>query len=196
MNPFIHFKKFLYENIKEEFISDLYNKWNASNRYYHNIDHLTDIIKNIEKDSFFEFLNIYEKRALLLAAFFHDAIYEPRKIDNEDSSIKYFKLAYKHQDDTKTINVVSDLIEITKYRKKPTEKLQKIFWDADNIGFVRGYDNLLKNESLIRKEFLYLPIIEYKEKRIKFLETCIGLFNKKVDKDINKLINFIKIKLN
>ena len=192
INPFKQFSVFLSKNIKEEFIPDMFKRWNESNRAYHNIDHLIDIIKTIEKNPSFNFLSIYEKNALLLAAFFHDVIYDPKRKDNEDESIRYFKAAYQHDNDPKTIKVVCDLIEVTKHRRRPLSTLQRIFWDADNDGFNRGYDNLLKNEVLIRKEFSHVSSKEYREGRLKFLESCLGLFNQQVDKDLKKLMEFVK----
>jgi len=192
MDPFKQFYSFLKENVIEEAILDLSKRWNELHRAYHNINHLTQIIQDIEKDSGFRWLSIYEKNALLLAAFFHDVIYDPKKKNNEDESIRYFKAVYKHRDDPKTIQVVCDLIEVTKRRRRPLSKLERIFWDADNAGFKKGYAHLLKNEKLIRKEFSHVSLTEYKEGRIKFLKSCIGLFNSKVDKDLNKLIEFVE----
>ncbi len=192
-NIFQEFEQILKLYIKDDFIKELPRKWNESHRFYHNENHLIEIINNIEKNPDFKYLNVYEKHALLLAAFFHDVIYDPKRNDNEDKSIEFFKASFKN-DDPKMINTVCYLIETTKYRKKPLEKLANIFWKADNQKFMKGYDELIKNEQLIRKEYNHLSPKEYKEKRIKFLESCKGLFNYNVDKDLDKLIKYINEK--
>lgn len=189
-NPFKKFKKILKDNISEKALFELPFKWSEKHRFYHNTNHLVQILRDIESDNRFRFLNVYEKLALLLAAFFHDAIYDPKRKDNEDLSIKYFITSYKGKD-VKMLDTVCDLIEVTKYRKVPINKLQRIFWDADNAGFKKGYNQLLKTEKLLEKEYSFVTKKEYKEQRIKFLESSIGLFGISTDKDIKKLIEYI-----
>ena len=96
------------------------------------------------------------------------------------------------QRNKKMLHVVCSLIEVTKYRKRPFGKLEKIFWDADNAVFKKGYDILLKNELLIAKEYSYVPKKEYKEGRLKFLVSCKGLFGSTADKDLDKLIAYVE----
>lgn len=192
MNPFNK----IFNNILRIYVSEkcvsfyLPNLWADKRRFYHSTNHLIQILQDIEKDNSFKFLNAYEKEALLLAAFFHDAIYDPKKKDNEDDSIRFFKSFYISKD-AKMQHVVCNLIETTKHRKRPLGKLERIFWDADNAKFKEGYDALLEYEKLIQKEYSFLSKKEYKEKRIKFLESNLGLFNASVDKDIKKLIEYI-----
>ena len=171
MNPFNAFSGILKMYINEKVIKELPHKWSEKSRVYHNTNHLIQIILDIEKSIWFKELNVYEKQALLLASFFHDAIYDPKKKDNEEQSIKYFAASFKEKEkDPKMLNIVCGLIETTKHRKRPINKLQKIFWDADNAKFKKGYNELLKYEKEIQKENSFLTKTEYKEKRIKFLE--------------------------
>ena len=192
MNPFKTFEKQLKTFVSEKSINFyLPNLWADKHRFYHNINHLIQILQDIEKNIWFKDLTLYEKDALLLAAFMHDAIYDPTKKDNEDESIRFFKSSYISKD-MKMQHIVCDLIEVTKYRTRPIGKLQKIFWDADNAGFKKGYKEILKNEILIRKEFSFVSKKEYKESRIEFLKSCIGLFGTSADKDLNKLLKYIE----
>ena len=192
MNPFKAFEKQIKPFITERVFKELQYFWTQKTRFYHNINHLIQILQDIEKNIWFKELYPFEKRVLLLAAFFHDAIYDPKKKNNEDESIKYFKESFILHNDYYTREKVIGLIEVTKYRKRPFSKLAQIFWDADNAGFKKGYDIIFKNEKLIRKEFSFVPDKEYKENRIKFLKSCIGLFGTLTDKDLNKLIAYIE----
>jgi len=187
-DPFKIFHSILEAYISPESIKHLKVLWNEKTRFYHNESHLCQIITDIQNNIRFSELSLVEKHTLLLAAFMHDAIYDPKKKDNEDQSIKFFKKSYIGKDAI-MVQKVSDLIEVTKHRKRPIEKLQKIFWDADNAGFEKGFKVLLDNEKKIGKEYSYMTPIAYKENRIKFLKSCIGLFN---DNDIEKLIEYIK----
>jgi len=183
MNPFKTFNNILKIYINNKAIDQLPFRWSEKHRFYHNINHLIDILQNIENDINFKELSTQDKHALCVASFMHDIIYDPKKKDNENKSIKYFINSYISKDKM-MMNTICDLIEVTKYRKRPINKLQKIMWDADNAGFKRGYETLSKNEKLIAKE--------YKQKRIEFLTSNLGLFNSSVDKDLNKLIEYIK----
>jgi len=191
MNPFKTFDNILKPYLTDKALKELPIRWSENHRYYHNTGHLIQIIHDIETNMWFRELNAHEKRALLLAAFFHDVIYDPKAKDNEDQSINYFKNSFKIND-PKMIKTVCDLIEVTKHRKRPFGKLQRIMWDADNSGFKKGYDVLLNNEKLIRKEYPFVSNKKYKEGRLEFLESCKGLFGELADKNLDKLIKFVE----
>lgn len=190
MNPFKTFEHILLERISKESIQQLKNLWADPKRVYHNINHLTQILQDIESNIYFKELAVYEKRILLLAAFFHDAYYDPQKKDNEDKSIEFFKQAYQHNDIVKS--KVIRLIHCTKHRKRPTEKLEKIFWDANNSILTQNYSKLIEYEKKIRKEFSFIPESKYKLKRIEFLKNNFKLFNSSTDDNLKKLINYIE----
>lgn len=193
MNPFLAFQDTLNLYIGDKALAQLPYRWSEKHRHYHNTNHLIQILQDIENDFRFKELNIYEKHALLLAAFFHDAIYDTKRKDSEDQSIRYFISSFKGKD-PKMIDKVCDLIEVTKYRKRPFKKLERIFWDADNSGFKKGFDTIFRNEKLIQKEWTHVPKEKFKEGKIKFLETNLGLFGAKADKDIQKLIKYYQEK--
>lgn len=191
MNSFKTFKNILKHYVSDQNILQLQKQWNSKDRVYHSLNHLNDVITAIQKNIWFDELNIGEKHALLLAAFYHDAIINPRRSDNEDKSIEYFKKHYIGKSQG-IKDAVCELIETTKYRFRPINKLKKIFWEADNDKFKNGYDNLLKYEKQIRQEYLFVPEKEYKENRIKFLKTNIGLFGTSADNNIKKIIEWVE----
>lgn len=189
IDPFGQYREILEKYLHEETIPFLENAWHEPHRKYHSINHLNEILEYIE-----QIFNIHtiDYDSLILAAFFHDCYYNTRdNKNNEDESIKRFLSSFK--DSSHRIrNGVVEMIDSTRYRKVPESFLVQTFWKADNAGFNKGYEHLLKNEKLIRQEFIHIPKIVYKKKRIEFLKTNIGLFNSSVDKDLNKLIEYIK----
>lgn len=187
---FKKYSKTLEFYLYKESIPYLINAWYDTKRKYHDYNHLKDVITYIEKNA--KDIKAIEFEILILAAFFHDAYYNPKSYKiHEDESIKLFLSSYK--DTNYNIrNKVVDLINCTKFRKRPLLKLESILWDADNNGFYKSFNILLKNENNIRLEYLHVPKNTYKEKRIEFLKTNLGLFNSDVDKNILKLIEYVK----
>lgn len=190
-NPFKVFQESLKMHISPNALKELPIRWSEPTRHYHNVNHLIDIIADIQEHRDFKYLSTFEKQALLLAAFFHDVIYDPKREDNEDQSIKYFLSSYTGKSPAMS-KTVCELIETTKHRKRPLNKLKKIFWESDNAKFSGSYENFLKNEKLIRKEYSFVPAEQYKEKRIEILQNSMGLFGVKADNNIKKLIEYIK----
>lgn len=189
MDPFVYHEGLLNKYLHAETIPFVKNSWNEPHRKYHNVNHLVKILEYIERQRFR--LNQPNYDALVLAAFFHDVYYQTRGFkNNEDESIKRFVASYKHHD-LSLRNAVIEMINATKFRKRPDKYLVRMFWDADNSGFYGGYENLLKYENLIRDEYKHVPYFFYRKKRIEFLRSNIGLFDNQVDKDIEKLIDHI-----
>jgi len=192
MNPFIVYKEVFNKYLHMETPSQLLKAWSEPHRKYHNIDHLISVLQYIDKYRFSLPNDFYD--ALVLAAFFHDCYYDPRtSLNNEDESIRKFLVSFKTRGNNWNIrNAVISMIEATKYRKRPKEYIVRLFWEADNHNFYDGYETLLKNEHLIRQEFIHVPKSVYRVNRIKFLKSNLGLFNSNVDNDLNKLIKYVE----
>ena len=145
----------------------------------------------IEANAWFSELSIQDKHSLLLAAFFHDAVYKPLEKNNEDASIDLFRHAYKANNNIIEHQVIK-LIECTKYRKRPSNRLARIFWDADNAQFKKDYPTFLRIEKAIRKEFAAVPNKSYQKGRLEFLHSCLGQFGASADKNLNKIIEYVQ----
>ena len=190
-NPFQRYQNLLQAYIKPQTIPALYKLWTDRSRVYHNIDHLNEVLRYIQRHAYK--FNQDEFEQLVLAAFFHDAIYDMKDPKgNEDKSIKLFRNSYIGKN--KKFELVDKAIECTKYRKRPTNFLLRIFWDADNEGFRKPWPIFLKTEHKIRHEFSHVPADKYKKARIEFLESNFGLFGPKGDENVRKLIKYIRDK--
>ena len=189
---FLKYRSLLEKYIKPEGIKWIYFGWNTPNRKYHTVKHLEDVIDFIEENKI-KISSLVEYETLLLAAFFHDVIYDAKKNDNEDLSISFFEHYYNHEDKNVKRNVIS-LIETTKHRKIPRNPLEKLFWQADNEILTRKFYALKEYEKKIRTEFLFVPKKIYKEKRIEFLKSNLGLFSTKVDDNLYRLIDWVENK--
>jgi len=188
MNPFIQYKDILEKYLSPLTIFKLEEAWNEPRRKYHNIDHLNQILVDLEKKRRFVIPIHWE--ALVLAAFYHDAIYVPGYKDNEDKSMQIFFRTFVG--DPFMAKKIGEMIETTKFRKKPKDPLLKIFWDADNAGFVGSYEKFFEVEKKIRAEFNHLSHDSYKKGRLAFLKSCLGIMGPKADQNIRKLLQYIE----
>ncbi|PPK92382.1 putative metal-dependent HD superfamily phosphohydrolase [Nonlabens xylanidelens] len=92
-----------------DFYSYIINQYNSSSRFYHNIDHLTFMFKELAQSSILP-LN---RDALILSIFYHDAIYKSTKKDNEYQSALILE---KHlaKTDFKHVELCKNQINATK----------------------------------------------------------------------------------
>ena len=68
-------------NIKCD-VNTLLSMWNESHRHYHTLNHLNDLIDQINENKSKYSGKEYEK--LILTALFHDCVYDTMVYDNEE----------------------------------------------------------------------------------------------------------------
>jgi len=137
-------------------------------RFYHNMEHVEDIISNVQASCHSQF----DVELGILFAVYHDVIYEPRLTDNEEKSIELMKKIipkeYKHY--TAMLEV---LITYSKYQWDNYQSLPKWVWNIlkfDVIGLIKEDEDIVKNEMKIFKEYQFVDFDLYKEARIEILK--------------------------
>ncbi len=192
-----------YIDILEEYynintINTILNKWNESHRYYHNINHLLSFLKQIEEFFLEEEDHMYMSQLyknFIIAAFFHDVIYDTKANNNEDKCIEFFNSVSLHLK-TEDKDLIVKMIESTKSRLLPEPNYMGVevdfnirnFWKFDNNIILNGtIDELIDYENKIFKEFQFVNYDVYKVKRIEFLKGEV-----KHNENINFLISYIK----
>lgn len=153
----------------EEIKDRVLERWNEPHRFYHNMQHFKEIKKAIDRSS----VSAEEKGILLVAALYHDAVYEIGAKDNEQKSADLFLEDFTGILTPPTINRVHSIIMDTASRKMPTDPLSRTFWLIDNEVLGRDFEGLLEWERQIFKEYQKYPIDEYKKARIEFIESEI-----------------------
>lgn len=172
-----------------ELIRKQYSK-NANS--YHNFDHIVkmlDELKTIELDE-------YDRLALTMAILYHDIVYLPGMIDNEEMSVEYFK-RYENGFSEQFIEQVSRLIMATKSHKKNIDKLSDIIIDLDMM-ILGQSSNIYENYSKkIRKEYGDVPDDKFYPARLKFLKSlcCEDYFTVFNSDKNNKLNENMKINI-
>ena len=173
-------------NIKCD-INTVLSMWNESHRSYHNLNHLNDLISQINenKSNFSE--KEYEK--LMLTAVFHDVVYDPASQTNEEDSAK-FLMQCAVDKNNKDILDVRKMILDTKTHESTTN-LSESFNNYDMNIVERDFDQLLDWEKGISEEFSVYPKAQYKEGRLKFLESLLDKYPNNTE-NILQLIDHVK----
>jgi pantetheine-phosphate adenylyltransferase len=161
--------------VKED-IAKCLDEWERPHRFYHGLNHLSNILKEID-DLDETIWSMEKKDKMSILALFHDVIYDPRKTDNEDKSIEFVK----------GLELVGNLEEIfegiryTQYKKDKSYNMPEVpdfirlFCDLD-IGPSVWDDegtkvaDMVKREILLIKEFQFVDFSTYKNKRIEFIK--------------------------
>ena len=173
-------------NIKCD-INTVLSMWNESHRSYHNLNHLNDLISQINenKSNFSE--KEYEK--LMLTAVFHDVVYDPASQTNEEDSAN-FLMECAVDKNNKDILDVRKMILDTKTHESTTN-LSESFNNYDMNIVERDFDQLLDWEKGISEEFSVYPKAQYKEGRLKFLESLLDKYPNNTE-NILQLIDHVK----
>jgi len=173
-------------NIKCD-INTVLSMWNESHRSYHNLNHLNDLISQINenKSKFSE--KEYEK--LMLSAIFHDIVYDPSSSTNEEDSAN-FLMECAVDKNNKDILDVQKIILDTKTHKSTTN-LSESFNNYDMNIVERDFEQLLDWEKGISEEFSVYPKVQYIEGRLKFLESLLDKYPNNTE-NLLQLIDHVK----
>lgn len=148
---------------KEAFLTNCFNAYREPHRYYHTLDHVRKLVEDI----YLKQPDLKKAELLSLVALFHDLVYDPRRSDNEEKSVK--ALDGSLNTSSKSYKTIKNIILDTKTHKARSE-LSKLFCYLDLKPLIEGnLLELLENEQAIFKEYQHLSIAQYRENRVKFL---------------------------
>jgi len=170
-------------NIKCD-VNILLSMWNESHRHFTNLDHLNDLIDQINEKKSQLTEKEYDK--LIITSLFHNCIYDGH--DAVKKSAAFFenccvdKTSKDIQDIKQAILNTESLSDDSEFSKK--------FNKIDMNIVERSFDELLKWENGIREEYKFAGE-NYKSARIKYLESVLDNYPHNND-NLIKLIDFVK----
>lgn len=146
---------------------DLVAHYTASNRHYHNLEHISLVLDTI--DSLKDLAR--DMVAVELAVWFHDVIYDPRANDNEVKSAEYARRALlRLRLPAGLVNRVADLILATITHQATDDDVDaQILLDADLAPLGADAATFKRQTQAVRQEFAWVPEEEYHAKRVKLL---------------------------
>jgi pantetheine-phosphate adenylyltransferase len=160
--------------------------WNESHRHYHNLNHLNDLIEQINENKTQYSQKEYEK--MMLAALFHDCVYDPMRSDNEEKSADFFMECLIDKSN-KDLLEVKQMILDTKTHESTTPLSEK-FNQLDMNIVERDFNQLLDWEEGIYNEYKAYGE-KYKEGRLQFLESLLDKYPNNTD-NLIKLVDWVK----
>jgi predicted metal-dependent HD superfamily phosphohydrolase len=141
---------------------EISSKYTEPHRHYHTLQHLEECL-----EKFAELRRQAEHPAEIeLALWFHDAIYDPQRVDNERLSAEWAKASVLGVglDDAKAQRVYG-LVMATQHHNKPEGKDQNILVDCDLAILGAPPTRFKEYEQQIRAEYAFVPDAVFKTKR-------------------------------
>ena len=173
-----NFKSFLketYPNIPDIDIILIYNLYSLQNRRYHNLNHIIELL-NLFQSKYQDKFNSNEKFIITSAIIFHDIIQEINiKSKEVYFSAKFVEnLSYRCSDiNSSSLNAIMEIIIDTEHKElKSKSNLSALVRDMD-IYVGLGTNDFMKKFINIQKEYYYVPVQEFYEKRITFLKDLL-----------------------
>ncbi len=157
----------------EEFILEKLEKGLPKNLYYHNLKHTVDVYTQVELIGRSEDVSLEDQLLLQTAALFHDAGHLIDYDTHEEMGVKLAReILPEYQYSERQIQIISELILVTKLPPKPKNLLEAIMCDADldylgRTDFIPVSNNLYKE---LHEHGRIGTIQEWNEMQIKFIE--------------------------
>ncbi|PRZ36638.1 putative metal-dependent HD superfamily phosphohydrolase [Antricoccus suffuscus] len=149
--------------------TDLINRWGEPHRGYHNLQHLLHVLIVIDELAH-EGEDLHAAR---LAAWFHDAVYDPTATDNEARSAELAgtALASLHTDPA-LVDEVRALIVMTETHETGAEasRASLLMHDADLAILGVPAAQYLRYVNGVRTEYAHIPDDEFKAARSHILQ--------------------------
>ena len=163
------------KQLVEAIFADLVEQYRADSRYYHNLQHIHNVLMTIDD---LESL-LQDATAVRLAAWFHDIVYEVQpaneRLSNEERSANYAAQALQSLSAPKsTTMLVQRLIRATQLNYPvPNDPNFHVLLDADLAILAADCKEYNQYASAIRQEFAFVPEAQYRSGRRQVLESFL-----------------------
>lgn len=143
------------------------SQYSSPTRFYHNMDHILEMVEVIGELRY----ACDDYHSVILAAWYHDLIYDTTRDDNESQSAFYALMSLEWLAGPKTWMPyhVFALVQATADHNPKTAD-EMVLCDADLLRFADPYDKFLKNNADIRREYGWVPQNEYDLGRAKVMQ--------------------------
>jgi len=146
------------EEARADVFDQLYAAYTAADRHYHDIRHIEHCLR--EFDSVRALAQ--EPRALELAIWFHDVIYDGRRQDNEEKSADFAEVHLRELGaDAELRRDVRELILLTRHDRTPPTVDGKLMVDIDLSSLGIAPEAFDANGDAIRREYPHVSDADF-----------------------------------
>ena len=179
-------------------ISNIFDLWSEPHRFYHGLNHLSEILDLMRKNGYWTPVQGYDK-IMLYAAIFHDIIYDPTRDDNEERSVeefeRYSRLLNLHEKEInetelseKEIRIIKEIIMDTKTGIS-NSNYSEHFIKLDRYNLLYGdFQTILSKTMLLFKEQQFMDLKDWKIKTTSFLSQFVD-----TNPNIKNVISYLEM---
>jgi predicted metal-dependent HD superfamily phosphohydrolase len=143
---------------------DLLRRWSEPHRRYHDLRHLEEVLAALPDDA---------PRAVLLAAWYHDAVYDPARDDNEAASAR---LAREQLAGESELAEVERLVLLTRAHDPAEEDVSgAMLSDADLAVLGASPERYAEYTSDVRHEYAHVSDGDFRHGRTRVLAGLLAL---------------------
>ena len=152
---------------------DLLARWSEPHRHYHTVEHLAAVLGVIAEYAD----RVPDPDAVRLAAWFHDAVYDPRRVDNEEASALLAEASLPELTVTPNrIAEVARLVRLTaSHDPLPGDRNGGLLIDADLAILAASPEEYRAYTVAIRREYGHLDDAVFAAGRASVLHNLLSL---------------------
>jgi predicted metal-dependent HD superfamily phosphohydrolase len=150
----------------QEVFEELIRAYSSPERFYHNLSHIENCLSLLDQTTS---LAVYPEE-VELAIWFHDAVYDTRRNDNEQKSAEWAESVINQSGvRSDVVERISRCILVTRHNTEVTDKDAKLMVDIDLSILGAEPDDFWRYEENIRKEYAWVSEYLFKQKRVEIL---------------------------
>jgi len=152
---------------------ELLGRWSQPHRHYHGLAHLVAVLTTVDEHARWA----ADPDAVRLAVWFHDAVYDPRRHDNEEASAALAGAMLPGLGvPADRVAEVCRLVRLTvRHRPAPGDRNGELLCDADLAILAAPPTDYRQYAQRIRREYAHVPEQAFRAGRVAILRHLLGL---------------------
>lgn len=150
---------------------ELLARWAEPHRRYHTVQHLHAVLDRVDELGAFA----RQPDAVLLAAWFHDAVYQPDRSENEERSAQLARRALREAGVPQArVTEVTRLVRLTVHHDpEPGDVDGEVLCDADLAVLADSPEEYAAYAAAVREEYAFVPEAAFREGRARLLRALL-----------------------
>jgi predicted metal-dependent HD superfamily phosphohydrolase len=152
---------------------NLLARWGEPQRHYHTVSHLHVVLAVVDEHAG----RAEDPTAVRLAAWYHDAVYDPKRVDNEEASALLAEAALPELDvPPDRVTEVARLVRLTaSHDPIPGDRNGGLLTDADLCVLASPPDVYQNYTTAVRREYAHVPDQAFVAGRASVLNNLLSL---------------------